>query len=95
MERMMLNVFSPCTTPVLGTILTIVSTKQSVVYGAVLLFFFALELSTTIILAGLFSSVLTKLPKSGKWNLIIEKIFAVVLLIVALYYIVKGIRILI
>jgi thiol:disulfide interchange protein DsbD len=88
-------VFSPCTTPVLGTILTIVSTKQSVVYGAVLLFFFALGLSTTIILAGLFSSVLTKLPKSGKWNLIIEKIFAVALLVVAVYYIVKGIRILI
>ena len=88
-------VFSPCTTPVLGTILTIVSTKQSVVYGAVLLFFFALGLSTTIILAGLFSSVLTKLPKSGKWNLIIEKIFAVVLLIVALFYLLKGIKLVI
>ncbi len=88
-------VFSPCTTPVLGTILAVVSTKQNVLFGAVLLFFFALGLSTTIFLAGLFSGILTKLPKSGKWNLIIEKIFAFVLLIVAMYYIAKGIKILI
>ncbi len=88
-------VFSPCTTPVLGTVLTIVSTKQNVLYGAILLFFFALGLSTTVFLAGLFSGILTKLPKSGKWNLIIEKIFAFVLLIVAGYYIAKSINILI
>jgi len=88
-------VFSPCTTPVLGTILAVVSTKQNVLFGAVLLFFFALGLSTTIFLAGLFSGILTKLPKSGKWNLIIEKIFAFVLLIVAGYYIAKSINILI
>ncbi len=87
-------VFSPCTTPVLGTILTIVSTKQNVVYGAVLLFFFALGLSTTIFLAGVFSGILTKLPKSGKWNLIIEKIFAMVLFVVAVYYIVKSVKLL-
>jgi thiol:disulfide interchange protein len=54
-----------------------------------------LGLSTTIILAGLFSSVLTKLPRSGKWNLIIEKIFAVALFVVALFYLLKGIKLVI
>ncbi len=88
-------VFSPCTTPVLGSILTLVATKQSVIYGVILLFVFALGLSTTIFLAGIFSSVLTKLPKSGKWNLVIEKLFATILLLVSFYYLFKSIKLLI
>lgn len=83
-------VFSPCTTPVLGSILTLVATKQSVIYGITLLFIFALGLSTTIFLAGIFSGILTKLPKSGKWNLIVEKIFATILLIISIYYFLKA-----
>lgn len=85
-------VFSPCTTPVLGTILTIVATKQNIIFGSILLFVFSLGLSTTIFLAGLFTGFLTKLPKSGKWMLIIEKLFAVILLLVSLYYFVKAMK---
>lgn len=85
-------VFSPCTTPVLGTILTIVATKQNIIFGSVLLFVFSLGLSTTIFLAGIFTGFLTKLPKSGKWMLIIEKLFAVILLLVSLYYFLKAAR---
>ncbi len=85
-------VFSPCTTPVLGSILMLVASRQNVLYGIVLLFVFAIGLSTTIFLSGVFSGVLTKLPKSGKWNLIVEKVFASVLLVVALYYLYKAAR---
>ncbi|MCX7715791.1 MAG: sulfite exporter TauE/SafE family protein [Endomicrobia bacterium] len=87
-------VFSPCTTPVLGTILTIVATKQNVVFGSVLLFVFALGLSTTVLLAGIFTGFITKLPRRGKWMLVIEKLFALGLLIVAIYYIIKATKIL-
>lgn len=86
------TVFSPCTTPVLGTILTIVATKQNVVLGGMLLFVFALGLSTTVLLAGIFTGFVTKLPKSGKWTVVVEKIFALILLAVSLYYLLKAIR---
>ncbi|MCS7152238.1 MAG: sulfite exporter TauE/SafE family protein [Endomicrobia bacterium] len=85
-------VFSPCTTPVLGTILTIVATKQNIVFGSLLLFVFALGLSTTIFLAGVFTGFLTKLPKKGKWMLVIERLSALVLLLISLLYLYKAVR---
>lgn len=88
-------VFSPCTTPVLGTILTLVASRQNILYGGVLLFIFALGLSTTLFLAGIFSGFLTKLPKSGKWTIVIEKVFGFVLFLVAFYYLFKAIKIII
>ncbi|MFN3550310.1 MAG: cytochrome c biogenesis protein CcdA [Endomicrobiia bacterium] len=85
-------VFSPCSTPVLGTILTIVATRQNVIFGIFLLFSFALGLSTTIFLAGIFSGVVTKLPKRGIWMVYIEKFFATVLLAISLYYLFKALK---
>ncbi len=83
-------VFSPCTTPILGAILTLVATKQNLLYAGSLLFVFSLGLSTTLLFTGFFSSVVTKLPKSGKWSVVIEKIFAVVLAVLSLYYFLKA-----
>ncbi len=85
-------VFSACTTPVLGTILTIVATKKNVVFGIFLLFSFALGLSTTIFLAGIFTGLIIRLPKKGVWMVYIEKFFAVILLIISFFYLSKAIK---
>lgn len=89
------TVFSPCTTPVLGTVLSIVATKQDIIFGSVLLFIFALGLSTTLFLAGVITGFLTNLPRSGKWMVVIEKIFATVLLFIGLCYVFKAVKLII
>lgn len=83
-------VASPCTAPVLGGILTFVATKQNVFYGFILLFAFALGMGLPLIILGTFAGLLTSLPKSGKWTLIIKKFFAFVLLGIAEYFFVQA-----
>jgi thiol:disulfide interchange protein len=83
---------SPCVTPVLGSILAYLATKQNIFYGATLLLSFAYGLGFTFIIAGTFSSILLSLPKSGKWLVYIRRIYAAVLLGMGIYFIINGIR---
>jgi len=77
-------VISPCTSPALGSILIIAATKADVLKGGTLLFFFAIGMSFTLILAGTFSSLL---PKKGKWLNITEKILGFILLFSGIYFV--------
>lgn len=76
---------SPCIVPVLGSILAFVATKRNFIYGALLLFSFAFGMGTLLILAGSFSSILTSLPKTGKWMEIMKKICAIILIAIGIY----------
>ncbi len=60
-------VASPCVGPVLVSILTYVSTKQSTFLGFLLLFSYALGLGTIFIVLGASTELLKKLPRSGPW----------------------------
>ncbi|MCX7642169.1 MAG: hypothetical protein N2Z20_06005, partial [Elusimicrobiales bacterium] len=73
----------------------IVATQQKLFEGMILLFVFSLGLSTTLLVAGIFSGIATKLPKPGRWSIVIEKIFALVLLAVSIYYFYRAFVILI
>jgi cytochrome c-type biogenesis protein len=84
-------VVSPCTAPALGSILTIVATTKNYLHGALLLFSFAYGMGLLLILAGTFSSILTALPKSGGWMKIINKAFAIILIVVGVYFVVSGV----
>jgi thiol:disulfide interchange protein DsbD len=77
---------SPCSTPILGTILLYVATKQEVVFGAALLFSYALGMSVLLVVIGTFSSALHSLPKAGPWMQKIQKGFGVLLLLVGEYF---------
>lgn len=80
-------VASQCGTPVLAVILTYVMAEQSsLLYGAVLLFIYALGRGVPIILAGTFTAVLKNLRGLGKWSISIERISGVVLLLVGFYF---------
>lgn len=85
-------IISPCLTPVLGTILVYLATKNNILYGVTLLFSFAYGTGLILILIGTFSSILVNLPKSGKWMSYIQKISGVILLGMGIYFIYTGIR---
>ncbi|RLD17507.1 MAG: hypothetical protein DRI36_03530 [Caldiserica bacterium] len=77
-------VISPCTTPVLGSILVIAASKGDIIKAGLLLFFFAIGMCFTIIIAGTFSSIL---PRKGKWLHITERIFGFILIGGGIYFI--------
>jgi thiol:disulfide interchange protein DsbD len=81
-------VISPCTSPVLGSILLYVATKKDLFYAASLLLVFAYGMGTLLILAGTFSGILVNLPTPGRWMLWFKKIAAVILIIMGIYFIV-------
>jgi thiol:disulfide interchange protein DsbD len=79
-------VAAPCTAPVLGVLLTLVASRQNVIYGVGLLFAFALGLGFLLMLVGTFTGALTSLPQSGSWMRTIKKGFGVAILGVAGYF---------
>jgi cytochrome c-type biogenesis protein len=78
-------VVGPCTTPVLGTLLLFVASRQNVLYGASLLFVFSYGVGFSLILVGTFSGILSRLPKSGSWLVWVKQCCAVILLLMAGY----------
>ncbi len=78
-------VASPCTAPVLGTLLFYVAAQKAVVTGALLMFTFSLGLSTMLLLIGFFAGSL--LPKSGAWMVKVKKGLALLIIAAAIYFI--------
>lgn len=80
-------VASQCATPVLAAILTyVMAQKASLLYGAVLLFIYALGRGLPIVLAGTFAGVLKGLRSLGRWTEWMEKASGVIILLVGLYF---------
>jgi cytochrome c-type biogenesis protein len=84
-------VITPCTTPVLGTILFYLATKKNVLYGMTLLLTFAYGMGLILVLAGTFSSILANLPKLGKMMVYIKRAAAAILIVMGIYFIFVGI----
>jgi thiol:disulfide interchange protein DsbD len=83
-------VAAPCSAPVMAAVLTWVSTTHSATLGCVYLFVFSLGMCTLLVAVGLSSGTLSRLPRAGVWMLWIKRVFALVMLAVAEYYLVKG-----
>lgn len=79
-------VASPCVGPVLVSILSFVSTTQSVVLGFSLLFTYAIGLGLIFIVLGASSQLIKKLPRSGPWMEFIKFSLGLLMISVALYY---------
>jgi thiol:disulfide interchange protein DsbD len=75
---------APCTGPVVGFLLTWVSTTQNVVFGALSFFVYSLGLGLLFWLVGTFSMTL---PKSGQWLEHVKSAFGIVMLVAALYFV--------
>jgi thiol:disulfide interchange protein DsbD len=77
---------APCTGPALGAVLSYVATTSSIFLGFWLLLTYALGMGLLFILIGTFSGVISSLPGSGGWMYILENIFGVAIIAVALYF---------
>ena len=82
-------VAAPCSAPVMAAVLTWVTTTQSAGLGFVYLFSFSLGMCTLLVVVGLSAGSLQRLPRAGAWMVWIKKAFALVMLGVAEYYLVK------
>ena len=82
-------VAAPCSAPVMAAVLTWVSTTQSGVLGFIYLFVFSLGMCALLVVVGLFSGTLARLPRAGRWMLWVKRIFALIMLAVAEYYLVQ------
>lgn len=79
-------VASQCATPVLVAILTYVMAKGALLYGALLLFVYALGRGVPVVLAGTFTGALKSIQKLGRWSEIIEKASGVIVIGVGFYF---------
>jgi cytochrome c-type biogenesis protein len=82
-------VAAPCSAPVMAAVLTWVTATRSGVLGFIYLFVFSLGMCTILVLVGLFSGTLARLPRAGAWMVWIKRIFALIMLGVAEYYLVQ------
>jgi cytochrome c-type biogenesis protein len=82
-------VAAPCSAPVMAAVLTWVTATKSGVLGFIYLFVFSLGMCTLLVLVGLFSGTLARLPRAGAWMVWIKRLFALIMLGVAEYYLVQ------
>jgi len=82
-------VAAPCSAPVMAAVLTWVTTTKSGVLGFIYLFVFSLGMCALLVVVGIFSGSLARLPRAGEWMVWIKRIFAVIMLAVAEYYLVQ------
>lgn len=79
-------VAAPCIGPFVLGLLVHVGTKGSAAYGFMLFFVLALGLGLPYLILGTFSGALKTMPRSGLWMVTIRKVFGLVLIGMALYF---------
>ena len=82
-------VAAPCSAPVMAAVLTWVSTTKSGVLGFIYLFVFSIGMCTLLVVVGLFSGTVARLPRAGAWMVWVKRLFALIMLAVAEYYLVQ------
>jgi thiol:disulfide interchange protein DsbD len=82
-------VAAPCSAPVMAAVLTWVTATRSGLLGFVYLFVFSLGMCTLLVVVGLFSGTVSRLPKAGVWMVWVKRGFALIMLGVAEYYLVQ------
>ncbi len=81
---------APCTAPVLGLLLVYVSQSRNVLWGGTLLLVFALGLGFLLMLLGIFSGLLTNLPRAGSWMNWIKRTFGVMMIAVGGWFLYQS-----
>ena len=76
----------PCTAPVLGVLLLFIGAQGGIIYGATLMFTFAVGLGLLLLIVGTFSAARGSLPKAGIWMERIKKFFGWCMLGVGEYF---------
>lgn len=82
-------VAAPCSAPVMAAVLTWVASTKSAVLGFVYLLVFSLGMCTLLVVVGVSTGSVARLPRAGVWMLWVKRLFALVMVGVAEYYLVK------
>ncbi len=84
---MLVGVFAaPCIGPPVLGLLAMVANNGDPKFGFTAFFIFSLGMGLPYLILGTFSSLITKLPKAGKWLIWVERIFGVILIGFAVFY---------
>jgi cytochrome c-type biogenesis protein len=83
-------VAAPCSAPVMAAVLTWVATTKSGAMGFVYLFSFSLGMCMLLVVVGLASGSVAAMPRAGVWMVWIKRMFAIIMLGVAEYYLLKA-----
>ena len=87
LSGLLVGVFAaPCIGPPVIALLAFVGAQGSPLFGFLVFFVMALGLGIPYLFLGTFSGYLNKMPKSGVWMVWVKKLFGVVLVGVALFY---------
>lgn len=82
-------VAAPCGAPVMAAVLTWVAATKSASLGFLYLFAFSLGMCALLVVVGVFSGTLARLPKAGAWMVWIKRGFGILMLGAAEYYLIK------
>jgi thiol:disulfide interchange protein DsbD len=82
-------VAAPCSAPVMAAVLTWVTTTRRGALGFIYLFVFSLGMCAVLVAVGLFSGTAARLPKAGMWMVWVKRLFALIMIGAAEYYLVK------
>lgn len=89
-------VVGPCTVPGLAVMVTLISKSAeagatgSLIFGVAAMFAYSVGLGSLVVVCGTFSGFLASLPKSGRWLSVVEKSFATLMLLGALFFVVSA-----
>ncbi len=82
-------VAAPCSAPVMIAVLTWVTETKSALLGFLYLFVFSIGMCTLLVVVGVSSGAVSRLPRAGLWMGRVKKFFGFVMLGVAQYYLIK------
>ena len=83
-------VAAPCSAPVMAAVLTWVTKTHSAVLGFFYLFAFSLGMCTLLVVVGLSSGTLARLPRAGAWMLWVKRVFAIAMVAVGEWYLIEA-----
>jgi len=82
-------VAAPCGAPIMAAVLTWVTTTKSGLLGFVYLFSFSVGMCALLVIVGVSSGALARLPRSGAWMMWVKRGFGFLMLAAAEYYLIK------
>jgi thiol:disulfide interchange protein DsbD len=82
-------VAAPCSAPVMAAVLTWVTTTKNGGLGFIYLFVFSLGMCAVLVAVGLFSGTAARLPRAGVWMVWVKRLFAVIMIGAAEYYLIQ------
>lgn len=81
---------SPCTAPVLAGLLIFIAAERKYAQGALMMMTFSLGMNTLLLVIGFSASLLTSIPRSGRWMVGIKRAMALILLGAGLYLVYRA-----